>query len=69
MEISLLTTMQDYRNELLRWLISSEHFNDESSMKFLKSLNDFDLNAYIKRSSHITESAIDKMITELYTEE
>ncbi len=47
--MEMLTTTQDYRNELLKWLISNEYFSDdESSMHFLKSLNDFDLDAYIK---------------------
>ncbi len=47
-EVDTLDSAEKYREKLLKWLISNEEVQEDPSMKFLKSLNDFDLNEYIK---------------------
>ncbi len=43
-----ISDAKSFHNELLKWLINNENMADDSSLKFLKSLNDFNLDEYIK---------------------
>lgn len=47
-KIQALSITENYRDELLKWLINNEKVSEDSSLKFLKSLNDFNLDEYIK---------------------
>lgn len=47
-EPKVLSNIGAYRDELLKWLVNNENVSEESSIKFLKSLNDFNLDDYIE---------------------
>ncbi len=47
-DVQALSNRETYRDALLKWLISNENVSEASSFKFLKSLNDFNLDEYIK---------------------
>lgn len=47
-ELQTVSETGVYRDELLKWLICNEHVKEDSSLKFLRSLNDFNLDEYIK---------------------
>ncbi len=46
--LETISNTEAYRDELLKWLISNENVSEDSSLKFLKDLNDFNLDEYIK---------------------